>query len=169
MEYPPYYKAIKRKYRYTAKANPKLTESKDKCWAILSDYTRMRDFCRYGTCVSCGGRVNHWRDLQGGHYVDAGVGGAGLSFDEKNVNGQCEKCNMNKRGGMYIGGGYKTELNKRWGDGTAEALTARRHHTDAVREDWFINRIEDIYAKFIQLVDEHPDGDFPSYISSNNL
>lgn len=167
MEYPPYFKAIKRKYRYTAKANPKLTTAKDKCWAILSDYTRMRDFVLYGgSCISCGCVVGHWRDLHGGHYVDAGVGGADLSFDVRNVNGQCEGCNMSsKRGGMYIGGMYKTELNKRWGESTADELTARSYHTDSVREDWFIKRIEYIYGAFKELQEEHPHYDYPDYLN----
>jgi hypothetical protein len=38
-------------------------------------------------CISCGGKVE-----QAGHFYSAGHN-AGLRFNEKNVNGQCVRCN----------------------------------------------------------------------------
>lgn len=149
MELPDFYKSIKRKYRYKTKsknATIKLsTEVKDKAWSILSDYVRQRDFKKYkGKCVSCHRMVDSWQDLQGGHFVNAGVGGAELSFDEKNVNGQCGGCNL---GGMDIGAEYAKELDTRWGEGTADSLHNRRFQTTKADNDFFIRKIIEIKQK----------------------
>lgn len=143
MELPPYYKSIKRKYRYRYKKNePLVIKVKDKAWSLLSDYVRVRDFNKYGTCISCGKRADCWKDLQGGHYVNAGSGGAELSFDLQNVNAQCGKCNM---GGMDVGASYKEELDRRLGEGTADKLRARKFLTSNADTQFFINKMEEIY------------------------
>ena len=134
MELPHYFGSIKRKYRYKDKV-------KDKAWAILSDYVRVRDFKK--GCISCGKRPETWRELQGGHYVNAGIGGVELSFDVLNVNGQCGYCNM---GGMDLGANYKMELDRRYGEGTADALHQRRFKTTNADKDFFIRKIEEIYG-----------------------
>lgn len=150
MKYPPYYKSIKRKYRYKTKRKDKTTIAKDKAWSILSDYVRKRDFKKYGRCVSCGKVMDCWQDLQAGHFVEAGVGGAELSFDEKNVNGQCPFCNH--KGSMDTGHRYGIELDRRWGQGTADELYKRRFKTTNADESFFIGKIEEIHDK-LQAVD----------------
>lgn len=44
----------------------------------------------YCTCVSCGKR-DHWKSLQGGHYVPRGK--TATKLVEQNINPQCVSCN----------------------------------------------------------------------------
>lgn len=66
---------------------------KGKFWDVFSDYIRLRDFLKYGTCITCGKKVSSYKELQGGHYAPAGNCGFYLLFHEDNVNGECGGCN----------------------------------------------------------------------------
>jgi hypothetical protein len=65
-------------------------------WTIFSMYIRKRDFIKYGRCVSCGSIPEHWRYWDAGHYVSVSNGNADTHYSEKNVHGQCKKCNNPK-------------------------------------------------------------------------
>lgn len=66
-------------------------------WTIFSMYTRKRDFIKYGgRCVCCGEITDHWRNWDAGHYVSVSNGNAETCFNEKNVHGQCKRCNNPK-------------------------------------------------------------------------
>lgn len=92
---------------------------KGRFWDHFSDYIRLRDFLRYGTCISCGRKVRSYKDLQAGHYMAAGNCGFALVFNEFNVNGECAGCNAFDLNHHV---GYRENLNKRYGEGTAEKL-----------------------------------------------
>lgn len=158
MDYPDYYKAIKRKYRYKSKN----LEAKDKAWAILSDYTRMRDFARYRTCVSCGTPFERWKDSQGGHYIPMGAGGTSSGFFDLNVHGQCMHCN--KFGEMEAGGNFKDELERRYGEEIIEQLKQVKRETVKADAWWYVKKIEEIYAKFKELKEEYPRFTYPNYL-----
>lgn len=66
---------------------------KGKFWDVFSDFIRLRDFLKYGTCVACGKKVSSYKELQGGHYAPAGNCGFYLLFHEDNVSGECSGCN----------------------------------------------------------------------------
>jgi hypothetical protein len=162
MEYPLYFKAIKRKYRYNPKKITPLVLAKDKAWAILSDYTRMRDFVLYGTCVSCGVRFEHWRDSQGGHYIPMGAGGTSSGFYERNIHGQCMHCN--KFGEMEAGGNFKDELINRYGEGIIDELKTVKQELVKADEWWYIQKIKHLYGLFQELREQYPDKEYPDYI-----
>jgi Bacteriophage Lambda NinG protein len=61
---------------------------KGRFWKVFSDFIRLRDYKKYGTCITCGKRKTY-AELQAGHYLAAGNCGFGLLFDEENVNGEC--------------------------------------------------------------------------------
>lgn len=94
-------------------------------WEIFSKYTRIRDFLKYGTCISCGKKLPHWKLGDAGHYVAASHCGFGLLFDEQNVNLQCKKCN-NPKWTPDATIPYGLELDKRYGKNTAQKLWNRR-------------------------------------------
>jgi 5-methylcytosine-specific restriction endonuclease McrA len=63
-------------------------------WKKVSEYVRQRDFKRNnGKCATCNTIVDHWRDLDAGHFCPAGECGWKLRFDPENIAGQCKKCN----------------------------------------------------------------------------
>ena len=166
MEYPSYYKSIPRKNRFSTKQKNdtirKQVEAKDRAWAILSDYSRLRDFAKYGTCISSGERVNHWRDFHSGHYASMGSCGASAGFFELNVHGQTYYENMH--GGMESGGRYKDELIRRYGEEVIDMIAEKKREIVKADEQYFIKRIEHIYGLFQELREEYPDEDYPDYM-----
>lgn len=152
----PYYKGIKRKYRYK-------DEIKDKAWSILSDFVRCRDFLWFGTCVATGQKINHWRDTDAGHFYSMSGHGALLGFSELNIHAQ--KSISNKLSSMSDGAYFKEELIRRYGEDIIKELGRMKRETVKADDFYFIERIEDIYAKF-QLLKSTNDLDFPEYLEN---
>lgn len=156
---------LKEKLPYYGKIGPskgRYKGVKGKAWDILSDYVRLRDWLRYGACVSSGKRMEHWRDGDAGHFYSMGGHGAQLGFWEMNVH--LQGANENRQGSAHSGAYFKEELIRRYGEKLIEDL--ERYKNDSVRaDDWFfISRIEDLYEKFKELKKEFPDAEFPKYI-----
>lgn len=115
---------------------PSVAKLKKKADVVWSQYIRLRDSDRNGMvkCISCD-TVKHWKEMQNGHFVTRGVNS--LRYDEQNCNGQCVACNMFKSGNLFE---YGRQLDLKYGDGTAEALHARRFETHKLK----IDELEDI-------------------------
>lgn len=101
---------------------------KKKADKYFSQYVRYRDgeFKRGDwlvECITCG-IEKPLKEMQAGHFVSRRVNE--LRFDEMNVNAQCIGCNMFKQGEQYL---YSKNLDAKYGDGTADALMAKRHLT----------------------------------------
>lgn len=95
---------------------------------VFSQYVRYRDgeFKRgewFVECITCG-EEKLLKQAQAGHFVSRRVNE--LRFEEMNVNAQCIGCNMFKQGEQYL---YSKNLDAKYGDGTADALMAKRHLT----------------------------------------
>lgn len=78
-----------------------VTSVRKKAWAEFSRFIRLRDAARYGAhgyvpCATCG-TTKHWKEQQAGHFIPQAQGNA-VRFDEKNVNTQCYRCNINLGG-----------------------------------------------------------------------
>jgi hypothetical protein len=97
---------------------------KSKFWDIFSDFIRLRDFLKYGTCITCGKKFATWNDgSQAGHFLAAGNCGFSLLFDEMNINSECSYDNaFNKNHQITMrenmvtryGEKYVTELEERY-------------------------------------------------------
>lgn len=84
-------------------------------WHLISKYVRLRDFIKYGTCISCGRKFEKWNDAQAGHYAPAGNCGFALLFDKRNINAECASCNNPRFSpGKLIP--YRSNLVKRYGE-----------------------------------------------------
>ena len=84
-------------------------------WFLLSRYIRIRDFKKFGTCISCGKKFARWEDAQAGHYAPAGDCGFNLLFDKRNINAECPPCNNPRFSpGKLIP--YRTNLVERYGE-----------------------------------------------------
>lgn len=109
---------------------------KSRFWDYFSDYIRLRDFIKYGTCISCGKKVRSYKDLQAGHYMAAGNCGFALIFNEFNVNGECAYCNGFDLNHQV---GYRENLDKRYGAGTAlklEEMYKDSHFKGKITKEW---------------------------------
>lgn len=152
----PYYKGIKRKYRFK-------DEVKDKCWAILSDYVRCRDWINYKTCVSSNKRINHWRESDAGHFYSMGGHGAYLGFNDMNVHMQSP--NDNRQASAHSGAIYRDNLEQRYGKEIIEYLGNGMNEQVKADDFYFIERIKSIHELFTQLKEENLYAlDFPDYM-----
>lgn len=102
-----------------------VSQLKKKADAEFSKYIRLRDSDRNGNaqCITCGVK-KPWKELQNGHFISRRVNA--LRYDDENCNAQCYSCNVMRYGEQYK---YAQELDKKYGDGTADKLHARRHET----------------------------------------
>lgn len=93
---------------------------------VFNRYIRLRDTEievvatgeRGGACISCETEYP-FAKLQAGHFVPAHV--AATRFDERNVNGQCVRCNKYLHSNPY---GYILGLRKKYGAGVAYELAS---------------------------------------------
>lgn len=88
-----------------------------KLWKTTSDYVRLRDFYKYGKCISCGKSAGHWSGLQAGHYRAWSVCRGYSKWDTINIFGQCGGCNTAYDGNL---------VGKRFAEGIIERYGATR-------------------------------------------
>lgn len=150
----PYYGKIKPKSRYTG--------VKAKSWSILSDYVRVRDFIKYGTCVATGERIRDWREGQGGHYYSMGGHGVYSGFSDRNVH--LQNAESNAWGGQDVGYAFGKELLRRYGKNYLKELL-KETQIHAKDDEWFhVRKIEEIYDKFKKLKKDYPNYNYPEYV-----
>ena len=77
-------------------------------------YIRLRD--KHKPCISCG--CNWHKDFHAGHFYKAELFST-IKFNEYNINGQCQKCNLRKEGNESE---YSVNLPKRIGTEAFEEL-----------------------------------------------
>ena len=113
----------------------------------FSKFIRLRDADDTGilNCISCGIPV-HWKNADAGHFIKRQF--MSLRFNEKNVNGQCRKCNWLLQGNDIE---YAKGLVKKYGKGILEQLVATKHRTTHTGR-FELKHIADYYRdKFNQL------------------
>jgi len=120
-------------------------------WWYFARYIRMRDYQKYGKCISCN-RQTDFEQMQAGHFVPVATGGFSLLLDPTNVNGECEGCNGFDE--MHLRG-YERNLDIRYGAGTGEELV-RRKHQDSMKEwsklEYENIKIPEIRAQYEELL-----------------
>ena len=85
--------------------------------SVFSLYIRRRHAKNdIAQCYTCG-KKDHYKKLQNGHFMSRKS--YATRWDETNCQVQCVKCNMFEQGMSYV---FGLNLNKQFGEGTAEAL-----------------------------------------------
>jgi len=112
---------------------PSLSTLYKKAWKFMSIFIRKRD---KGKCITCGDK-RHWKEQDAGHFVHKRC----LSFDERNINAQCSRCNRYLHGNLGV---YAIEIDKKFGAGTAEGLILLGKQTKKFRR----KELEDIIVKY---------------------
>jgi len=112
------------------KRKPSLAKLKRDLDKAFSRFIRRRDAAvdGIGICISCG----KWEKLQAGHFIKRQY--LALRFDERNVNGQCVRCNHFLHGND---GEYCHALIKRYGQEVVdELMRLKRTTVKMTREDY---------------------------------
>jgi hypothetical protein len=112
---------------------------------VCHTYIKKRDYGK--PCISCG---KPWhKDFQAGHYYKAELYST-LKFNEYNIHGQCEGCNIRKEGNLSE---YAVNLPKRIGLNQFDVLNdlAGIDHQHNFKWDRFeLNKIRDYYKNLIK-------------------
>lgn len=148
----PFYGKITSKGRYTG--------VKDKAWAILSDYVRIRDWLKWKVCVTCGKVIEDYTLCDAGHFISMGGHGALSGFSDENIHGQCKHCNQ--QSSFHLGVDFeKTIILRGYDINKIKQLS----NISIKADDWFfIKIIETTYKKFQELKEEYPDENYPKYL-----
>jgi len=93
-----------------------LAKFKRELWSVFAKYIKKRD---NGICITCGKIGLSGYEYHAGHCIPAGISPLKLYFDERNVNGQCMRCNQ-FLGGM--GAIYRERVDEKYGKGTFKKL-----------------------------------------------
>lgn len=104
---------------------PALKKDLDK---VFNAFIRKRDTLfadgtPYFICISCN-EPKPVDLMHAGHFHSAGHNEA-VRWDERNVNGQCVRCNTFLHGNF---GGYEKGMVRKWGQSVVEALEIKRHN-----------------------------------------
>lgn len=115
---------------------------------ICHEFIRLRD--KGKSCISCG---EPWHsDFQAGHFYKAELYSS-LKFDETNINGQCQGCNLYKDGNES---GYRVGLIKRYSKGYLDLLDSKALLDKKKVFKWDrvkLKEIQDYYKKKIKEYD----------------
>ena len=93
---------------------------KKRFWKVFSEWVRRNE---HGKCFTCTTQ-KHWKEMDAGHYVNAGSSPPPLYFDERNVHCQCTSCNRFKHGNLAV---YALRLQQKYGNKILEELEAMRN------------------------------------------
>ena len=105
---------------------------RDSCLSAFQKLRRLKEANDdgYVRCISCG-KVIHWKEAQGGHYIPRSY--RATELEEDNVNPQCEYCNLKLNGNTAM---YRINLIKKIGIERVERLEnmalAERGNQDAM-------------------------------------
>ena len=127
--------------------------TRKKTQSKFNEFIRLRDSLEYDfeyfQCISCGKiKAKKGKMMHAGHYHHFSVSGA-LTFDEVNLNGQCNFCNRTSGANPEVFEGYKKGLIKRYGPGVINYLDSKkknRTHFDQVT----LKALYDYYSQKIK-------------------
>lgn len=127
------------------KRKPSIKTLKRKLDDVFSIYIRLRDsddkgFCQ---CISCG-KIQHWKDVDCGHYVNRSH--MGTRYSERNCNAQCRSCNRFSEGNNI---GYTRGLIRKYGIKVIDELDVKKH-TQTYMKSFDYEVLIDHYNKEIE-------------------
>ena len=138
-----------------AKKKVKVSTLKAKLDKTFSEYIRRREArilhqrtgtdISYAECCSCG-KVDLWRDMDAGHFVDRGDNAT--RYAEDNVHAQCRRCNRFKGGRMA---GYAEFMMEVYGLETIKELNQRSRQVKQFKTSELQELIELYKAKIKEL------------------
>ena len=103
-----------------------LPKLKKLLWKEFARFIRVRDSSgEWFTCISCG-KPQSVADgnFQAGHYFKSQLYAA-IRYDERNVNGQCRRCNIFLEGNRQ---GYAEGLRKKYGQIAIDILDIKKNN-----------------------------------------
>lgn len=101
---------------------PTTSQLKKKLDKVFSEYIRRKDAKNeMAKCVTCG-KIDHWENLQNGHYIPRGH--LATRYREDNCHVQCVGCNVFKKGNYTA---YSLYMLNKYGKEHLEELERQKH------------------------------------------
>lgn len=118
------------------------------CWYLASKAVRSQEYALYGVCVDgCGTVIERWEDTDCGHFQ--GAGSPLTRFRRENLGMQTKTCNLDQKNGKAVQYSYGKEINKRYGEGTAESLIQESKVSRPLTEEELLGYIN-YYQKILK-------------------
>lgn len=159
-------KYIKENIPYYGKIPSSTPRGKDtlrkKSWCITSDFIRLRDYIKYGYCVSCGKPCSEWRNTDPAHFHSFAGNGVLSGFNLMNMHMSCKHCNGFR--GAVAGHEMANEIVLRYGEGIIKELNEVRNKTTKADDFFFISIIENVHSLLKVLKENNQDYEFPEYV-----
>ena len=133
----------KTRLRKTAKEHT-LGWWKKKFWTVFSLYVRKRDKFK---CFTCDNRGDG-KGMHAGHFIPRASGGLSLYFDERNVNAQCYRCNINLGGN---GAEYYKRMVEHYGQEVVDEIFVLR---DTGYRKYTIESYQGLIEEYKEKIDE---------------
>lgn len=117
-------------------------------WKLTSDFVRIRDFEKYGTCIACGKRFDSWQESQAGHYKSWASCRGFSKWDVKNIFGECAYCNTGFNGNE-VGANFKEGIIKRYGEERMVFINELAKHPVEKLDEWrIVEQMEALRLEF---------------------
>lgn len=125
-----------------------LTKHKEKAQKVFNEWVRLKS-CLETTgspfaaiCFTCGKETENMNGkLHAGHWIKDSKNGNSTSFDIRNVNPQCLRCNHILGGNDTV---YTLNMIKKYGQDEIEAL----HALKLTSKKWTIDELDEIYITY---------------------
>ncbi len=124
---------------------------KGKFWDVFAYYICLRDYKKYGKCITCN-QPKELRELQAGHFIAIGNCGFALAFDESNVHGECEYDNAFNSNHLIT---YRQNLITRIGLDKVHEIEERyknSHYRGVITKEWSKREYEAKTAYYIEKI-----------------
>lgn len=114
-----------------------------KYWKVTSDYVRIHDFQKYGTCIACG-LPKRFENIQAGHFKSWAACRGYSKWDIMNIFGQCDFCNTGFNGNE-VGVKFRNGIINRYGQERMDYIDSLSSYPSEKMEDHVIvDKIKDV-------------------------
>ena len=131
--------------RKSKKGSKTVSQWKKLCWKVFSEWIRQRDSVKLSPhgereiyCFTCNSRIL-FKHAQAGHFQPGRF--PIFLFDERQVNSQCFRCNINLKGNWPR---YYEHMVEDYGKDEVEKMIAQRNNF----KQWKTYELEEIYLKY---------------------
>lgn len=114
-----------------------------KYWKVVSDFVRIRDFEKYGTCISCGLNKPFER-IQAGHYKSWASCRGYSKWDTMNIFGECDFCNTGFNSNE-VGAKFRDGIIKRYGQERIDYIESLSSYpTEKLEDHVIVDKIKSV-------------------------
>lgn len=121
-------------------------------WRLVSDFVRIRDWCKYKRCVATGKLIKRWQDGDAGHFRSWSKCNGMMKFDENNIFLQSKQ--SNGFGDKEDWDAFEYEMIRRGYDPEGFRIENIKHSMEQITISKIEEKMKDIIGKMAELPDK---------------